>query len=284
MTLRRWLGRALALAGLVHLLVAALPAQAQMVEEVPFITTPDNVTLEMLRLARVGKSDHLIDLGSGDGRIVVLAAQRFGASGLGVEIVPDLVRQSQDNARKAGVADRTEFREQDIFKTDLSAATVVTMYLLPEVNLALRPALLKLRPGTRVVSHDWDMGEWKPDETTIVPVPDKKVGLEKSSKVHLWTVPANVHGLWCGTGVLVGTQFAVQQQFQNFTATMTRAGRVRDYEGRIDGDQLHSLPGARRAMQLRVLGPQLELVGGDSVFTLLKGATLSRASGNRCDS
>ena len=284
MTLRRLLGRGLALAGLVHLLVAALPAQAQMVEEVPFITTPDNVTLEMLRLARVGKSDHLIDLGSGDGRIVVLAAQRFGASGLGVEIVPDLVRQSQDNARKAGVADRTEFREQDIFKTDLSAATVVTMYLLPEVNLALRPALLKLRPGTRVVSHDWDMGEWKPDETTVVPVPDKKVGLEKSSKVHLWTVPANVHGLWCGTGVLAGTQFAVQQQFQNFTATMTRAGRVRDYEGRIDGDQLHSLPGARRAMQLRALGPQLELVGGDSVFTLLKGATLSRASGNRCDS
>ena len=88
------------------------------------------------------------------------------------------------------------FREQDLFKTDLSAATVVTMYLLPEVNLQLRPALLSLKPGTRIVSHDWDMGDWKPDQTTVVPVPDKKVGLEKSSKVHLWIVPARIQA--CG--------------------------------------------------------------------------------------
>jgi SAM-dependent methyltransferase len=276
---RAALRRGLVLAGL----ACALPWQAQAMEEVPFITTPDNVTLEMLRLAQVAKGDHVIDLGSGDGRIVILAAQRFGASGLGVEIVPDLVRQSQDNARKAGVADRVQFREQDIFKTDLSPATVVTMYLLPEVNLALRPALLKLAPGTRIVSHDWDMGDWKPDATSVVPVPDKKVGLQKSSKVHLWTVPADVHGLWCGTGLLSGTQFAVQQQFQTFTATMTRAGRVRDYEGRIDGHQLHSLPGAKRAMELRVQGAQLELVGGDNAFALLKGATLARAPNGRCD-
>ena len=264
-------------------LALALPLLAQAMEEVPFITTPDNITLEMLRIADVGKDDHVIDLGSGDGRIVILAAQRFGATGLGVELVPDLVRQSQENARKAGVADRVEFREQDIFKTDLSPATVVTMYLLPDVNLALRPTLLQLKPGTRIVSHDWDMGDWQPDETTVLPVPDKKVGLEKSSKVHLWTVPAQVQGLWCGSGLLRGTQFAVEQSFQNFTATMTRGSRVRDYEGRIVGNRLHSLPGAKRAMELRVHGPHLELVGGDSTFALLKGATLARSTSGRCD-
>jgi len=187
------------------LLAAALAAPALALEEVPFVTTPDNVTLEMLRIADVGPQDYVIDLGSGDGRIVILAAQRFGARGLGVEIVPDLVQQSVASARKAGVAERAEFREQDIFKTDLSAASVVTMYLLPDVNLALRPALLKLKPGTRIVSHDWDMGDWKPDRTSVVPVPDKKVGREKSSRILMWTVPAQVQGLWCGAGLLKGT-------------------------------------------------------------------------------
>jgi tRNA A58 N-methylase Trm61 len=158
------------------------------VEEVPFITTPDNVTLEMLKLAGVGPADHVIDLGSGDGRIVITAARRFGASGLGVEIVPDLVRRSRENAKQAGVADRVEFREQDLFETDLSKATVVTLYLLPEVNLQLRPRLQKLKPGTRIVSHDWDMGDWKPDRTITVDAPDKAIGREKSSRIHLWVV------------------------------------------------------------------------------------------------
>jgi hypothetical protein len=115
----------LALAGL------AGAARAQAGEEVPFITTPDNVTLAMLELARVGPADTMIDLGSGDGRIVITAARRFGARGLGVEIMPDLVRRSRENALKAGVADRAEFREQDLFKTDLTPYSVITMYLLP---------------------------------------------------------------------------------------------------------------------------------------------------------
>jgi SAM-dependent methyltransferase len=261
---------------------AALAAPAHALEEVPFVTSPDNVTLEMLRIAQVGPQDHVIDLGSGDGRIVIVAAQRFGASGLGVEIVPDLVRQSQENARIAGVADRTQFRVEDIFQTDLSGASVVTMYLLPDVNLALRPRLLALKPGTRIVSHDWDMGDWKPDQTTVLPVPDKKVGLEKTSKVQLWTVPAQVHGLWCGAGMLQGTQFAVQQTFQQFTATMTRGQRVREYEGSIRGDTLHSLPGARTQMQLRLQGDQLVLAQADGALGLLKGASLTRASGTGC--
>jgi tRNA A58 N-methylase Trm61 len=144
--------------------------------------------LEMLKLAGVGPADHVIDLGSGDGRIVITAARRFGASGLGVEIVPDLVRRSRENAKQAGVADRVEFREQDLFETDLSKATVVTLYLLPEVNLQLRPRLQKLKPGTRIVSHDWDMGDWKPDRTITVDAPDKAIGREKSSRIHLWVV------------------------------------------------------------------------------------------------
>jgi len=168
-------------------LALAFPASS-LVEEVPFITTPDNVTLEMLKLAGVGPADHVIDLGSGDGRIVITAARRFGASGLGVEIVPDLVRRSRENAKQAGVADRVEFREQDLFETDLSKATVVTLYLLPEVNLQLRPRLQKLKPGTRIVSHDWDMGDWKPDCTITVDAPDKAIGREKSSRIHLWVV------------------------------------------------------------------------------------------------
>ena len=158
--------------------------------DVPFVVTPDNVTREMLKLAGVKAGDFVIDLGSGDGRIVIVAAKQFGARGLGVEIVPELVEKSQDNARRAGVADRAEFRVQDLFATDLSQATVITMYLLPDVNLLLRPKLLALKPGTRIVSHDWDMGDWKPDRVVTVEAPDKPIGREKLSRLYLWTVPA----------------------------------------------------------------------------------------------
>ena len=206
----------LALAGLTG------AARAQAGEEVPFITTPDHVTLAMLDLARVGPADTMIDLGSGDGRIVITAARRFGARGLGVEIMPDLVLRSRENALKAGVADRAEFREQDLFKTDLSPYSVITMYLLPEVNLQLRPLLLKLKPGTRVVSHDWDMAEWRPDRTVTLDVPDKVVGREKLSRVHLWVVPAPVEGLWCGPG---GAQIRLDRSFQ---LVQGRAGAARD--------------------------------------------------------
>ncbi len=170
------------------LALCAGSAAAQDVD-VPFVVTPDHVTREMLKLADVKAGDFVIDLGSGDGRIVIVAARHFGARGLGVEIVPDLVEQSRDNARRAGVADRVEFRVQDLFATDLSQATVITMYLLPEVNLQLKPRLLALKPGTRIVSHDWDMGDWKPDRVVTVEVPDKLYGREKVSRLHLWTVP-----------------------------------------------------------------------------------------------
>lgn len=263
-------------------LAAFASAPAQPVEEVPFITTPDNVTLEMLAAARVGAADHVIDLGSGDGRIVITAAKRFGAKGLGVEIVPDLVRQSRENAQKAGVADKVEFREQDLFATDLSPATVITMYLLPEFNLKLRPALLKLKPGTRIVSHDWDMGDWKPDRTSTVPVPDKKVGLEKSSKVHLWIVPARAEGLWCGSGLLRGTHIRLEQAYQQFKGTLTRGDRERKFEGGIEGTRLQSTTGAAAKLGLEVQGEQLRITSAEGNLALLQGMAFTRAAGPAC--
>ncbi len=156
--------------------------------DVPFVTTPDNVVIEMLKLAQVTKDDYVIDLGSGDGRIVITAAKLFGARGFGVEIDPRLVAESNANAAKAGVADRARFVEQDLFKTDLSQATVITMYLLPDVNLMLKPALQKLKKGTRVVSHDWDMGDWLPERDITVAAPSKSLGLKKESRLMLWTI------------------------------------------------------------------------------------------------
>lgn len=266
-------------------LALALPAAAvfaQPVEEVPFITSPDNVTLEMLRLAQVGPSDHVIDLGSGDGRIVILAAKRFGASGLGVEIDPALVRLSQKNAQEAGVAARAQFREQDLFKTDLSQATVVTMYLLQEVNLQLRPALLALKPGTRVVSHDWDMGDWKPDATTVVPVPDKKVGLEKSSKVHLWVVPAQVGGLWCGQGPLKEFSLQIAQRYQEFQGALTRRNRTRQVTGSIQGATVRTEAHRNGSLVLAASGNEMRVTGGEGALALLRGQVFQRTAGTGC--
>jgi SAM-dependent methyltransferase len=246
-------------------LLATAAARAQFAEEVPFITSPDNVTLEMLRTAAVGAKDHLIDLGSGDGRIVITAARRFGATGLGVEIVPDLVQQSLRNARAAGVAEKVDFREQDLFQTDLSRATVVTMYLLPDVNLQLRPRLLALQPGTRIVSHDWNMGDWQPDRTTTVDVPDKKVGLEKFSRVHLWIVPAQVQGLWCGAR---GTAMALTQKYQQVQARFEHPPTVRQVPGRMQGTRLRLDSGE----ELEFAGDALR--GG--------GAEYRRAPDGRC--
>ncbi|HWP13794.1 MAG TPA: methyltransferase domain-containing protein [Ramlibacter sp.] len=252
-------------------------------EEVPFITSPDSVTLEMLRIANVGPGDHVVDLGSGDGRIVILAAKRFGATGLGVEIVPELVGQSIRSAREAGVAERVTFRQQDLFQTDFSAASVITMYLLPQVNLQLRPALLALKPGTRVVSHDWDMGDWQPDRTTVVPVPDKQVGVEKSSKVHLWVVPARMDGLWCGTAALREFRLRLSQRYQEVQGSLARRDRVRVIEGRIDGSMLRTQATRVGSLVLTMAGDELAVTSGEGALALARGATFRRAAGATCD-
>ena len=156
--------------------------------DVPYVTTPQNVVDAMLALAGIGPDDVLLDLGSGDGRIVITAATRFRARGTGIEIDPRLVERAREGARSAGVADLATFREQDLFATDLTQASVITLYLLPAVNLKLRPLLQKLKPGTRVVSHDWDMGDWLPDKVLTVAAPDKKIGLAKTSRLMLWVI------------------------------------------------------------------------------------------------
>jgi hypothetical protein len=153
--------------------------------EVPYVATPQVTVDEMLRLASVGPQDFVLDLGSGDGRIVVTAARKFGARGLGVDLDWRLVLQGEENARQAGVEDRVKFLEQDLFKTDLGQATVITTYLLPFVMLRLRPALLELKPGTRIVSHDFDFGDWRPDHKTSI-----------RKNVFLWIVPARAAGRW----------------------------------------------------------------------------------------
>lgn len=258
-------------------------AQTQATEEVPFVTSPDNVTLEMLNAAGVKRGDYVIDLGSGDGRIVILAAKRFEATGLGVEIDPQLVEKSKANAREAGVADKAVFKEQDLFKTDLSPATVVTMYLLPDVNLQLRPALLALKPGTRIVSHDWDMGDWKPDRTTVVDVPDKSVGREKSSKIHLWTVPARVAGLWCGNGLLRGASIKLAQTYQFYTGTLGWLERRRALAGTIIGTELHTPAGSSGELVLQVIGDVLRITSAKGTLALAQGQSFQRTAGAGCN-
>ena len=151
--------------------------------EVPYVPTHELVVAEMLKVAKVGKNDVLYDLGSGDGRIPITAAKRFGTRGVGVDIDPARITEARANAVKAGVADKVKFMQQDLFETDIKEATVVTLYLLPDVNLRLRPKLLAdLKPGTRVVSHNYDMGDWKPLQTITVKVPEEHT-------IYYWVVP-----------------------------------------------------------------------------------------------
>ena len=170
---------------LLLLALASTRGHAQWPYEVPFVPSPQIVVDEMLRLAEVTKNDFVLDLGSGDGRILITAAAKFGARGMGVDLDENLIYQSEANAQSAGVAERVQFIRQDLFKTDLSRATVITMYLLPGVNMRLRPVLLGLKPGTRIVAHDFDMGDWKPDA---------KVTIRKNAM--LWVVPAKIDGRW----------------------------------------------------------------------------------------
>jgi SAM-dependent methyltransferase len=169
--------------------------------DVPYMPTHEKVVAEMLKVAKVGKDDVLYDLGSGDGRIIITAAKEFGTRGVGVDIDPDLIREARQNAVKAGVADKVKFIQQDLFETDIREATVVTLYLWPEINLRLRPKLLTdLKPGSRVVSHNHDMGDWKPLKTVRVRVPHEYVisktlnmRVPHQHKIYYWVVPAHTH-------------------------------------------------------------------------------------------
>jgi hypothetical protein len=194
----------------------------------------------------VGPGDYIIDLGSGDGRIVITAAMKHGARGFGVDLDRFLLKSANEKARLAGVADRAHFFEQDLFETDLTPATVITTYLLPELNLKLRPRILALRPGTRVVTHDYDMDDWFPDAQKVIPVPEKEVGDEGKSYVFLYVVPAKMAGQWLSQiehgRNAVPYEFFFDQEFQ-FVEGMVRVGKQ---EGKV---------------------PEFKLVGDQAEFT-----------------
>jgi SAM-dependent methyltransferase len=255
--------------------VAAGAARAQ--DEVPFVTSPQPVTLAMLKLAQVRSSDVVLDLGSGDGRIVIAAARQFGARGLGVELSPELVQRSRDNAARAGVSGRTQFRVQDLFETDLSVASVITMYLLPEVNLQLRPKLLALKPGTRIVSHDWDMGEWQPERTIVVDAPDKPVGLEKKSRVHLWIVPAHLAGHWCARGA----SLHLKQSFQVLRGQFFVGEQRRAVASHIDATAVPLQWDDGRARLLWRDGT-LRVDTASGALAALRGTTFTRSDDPEC--
>lgn len=204
--------------------------------------------MEMLKMARVTKNDIIYDLGCGDGRIVITAAKIFGARGVGVDIDPVRIKESIENARQAGVTDRVKFFEQDLFKTDFSEATVVTLYLYDDLNLKLRPKLLRdLKPGTRILSHEFDMGDWKPDNSGTV----RNVELyyqpnlpsKKDTNYYYWVIPADVAGVWrWSMSTSTGKQdytLRLVQQFQEIRGEVDVKGQEASIaEARLVGDQL----------------------------------------------
>jgi SAM-dependent methyltransferase len=237
------MGRANLLAAVVAIAALAIsPSHAQPMQEdldTPFVITPTNVVTAMLDLANVGAGDRLIDLGSGDGRIVIAAAQR-GAVGVGIEIDANLVERSRASVRRLKLEDRATFVTQDLFETDFSTADVVTLYLLPDVNKRLAPKFLStLKAGTRIVSHDYDLGGWPHDAMIVVDAPDKPVNVEKKSRIYYWLVPARIEGRWEGHagGEKVALDF--EQRYQRVSGTVRWAGRDYRFADRpIEGERL----------------------------------------------
>ena len=230
----RFAFRTLTISGLVWMLAVAAYAQAgakpfeptvgQPGKDVVWVPTPQPLVEKMLDLAKVTPQDFLIDLGSGDGRTVITAAKR-GLRAQGIEYNPDMVALSQRNAQSAGVADKATFVKADLFETDFSKAQVVTMFLLPSINTRLRPQILKMKPGTRIVSNTFTMDTWQADETATIP------DCSQWCTAHLWIVPANVAGTWqMPQGALTLTQ-----DFQMVSGTL---GSSAISEGRLRGDQI----------------------------------------------
>ena len=223
----------------------------------PYVPTPHTVVDAMLELARVGPDDFVVDLGSGDGRIVLTGATRFKANGMGVDIDGELVDLANASARRLGVAERVRFLEQDVLNADVSRATVLALYLLPGMMESLRPKLLKeLRPGARIVSHDFDFGEWKPDRSVDVQTPEKyDITGNWTSVVHLWTVPAAVEGAWLG-GLADGRggpfRLELKQRYQHFDGRLVRDAQASVLQdAQIDGTRVRfSAPGADGRLEI----------------------------------
>lgn len=233
-----------AVGGLLALLALSVQAQSWAWDDgtVPFVTTPDAVVERMLYLAQPKSGERLVDLGSGDGRIVIQAAKRFGARGLGVEIDPNLVERARENAKRAGVESLTQFEVRDLFETDLHGVSVVTMYLLPEVNLKLLPRFIdQLKPGARIVSHDYDLGPWPFDEMIELALAEKMVGPLGRSRIFLWVVPSDARGRWTAELPDLGGrwQFDIAQKFQILDVDVRAGGATMVVRGaRLRGEEI----------------------------------------------
>jgi len=256
------LGIALALA-----VTSSYAADLQPIKDAgPYVPSPQSVVSDMLRYADVGPSDFLIDLGSGDGRIVLTAAKVFGARGFGVEIKDELVRLSNETAQKEGLADRVRFMKQDLFKTDMSQATVITMYLLPDtVNLLKDKFLNELRPGTRIVSHDYPLTGWIPEKYVQMDLEDKvQISGVTTTLIYLYVVPAKVAGSWkAQMPPAVSRQpatLSLKQQLTRVTGSVRLDGKEIPLEQvKLRGDQLSfKLAGQRGEFTGRVKGRQIE--------------------------
>jgi SAM-dependent methyltransferase len=233
------------------------PHLGQAGKDVIWVPTPDEVVERMLRMAQVTPNDYVVDLGAGDGKIAIAAAKKFGARALGIEYDDDMARHAQRNAERAGVADRARIVQGDIFVSDFSQATVVTMYLLPALNLKLRPQLLAMRPGTRVVSHSFSMDDWEADETSSL----------DGRRAYFWVVPAAVAGAWtlelAGGGTADKLELTLEQRYQKIEGTVAldtvlgglREARLRGY---LIAFSYVDDKGVRRDFSGRVSGARME--------------------------
>lgn len=232
------------------------PEIGQAGKDVIWVPTPDSLVKAMLTVAAVKPDDYVVDLGSGDGRIAIAAARDFGARAHGIEYNPEMVALARRNAQRAGVSAKVTFQQADIFETDFTSATVVTMYLLPSLNLKLRDTILKMKPGTRVVSHAFTMGDWEPERTITT---DDATG-------YFWVVPANVTGRWAFE---VGTdRFATELGQQYQLVSVARGGPLRD--GRLKGTGVTFTRADGRVLTGDVRGDQM--LGNGWVATRIKPA------------
>lgn len=242
------------------LLSALLPAHAQNAPQldVPYVPTPDHVVARMLEMANVNSDDTVIDLGSGDGRIAIAAVRDRGArSALGIDLDPERIREAEANAEAAGVSDKVSFEQGDLFKKDISEATVLTMYLLPRVNLRLRPVILDtLKPGTRVVSHAFSMDEWQADRSDYI----------GGSYVYLWIVPAKVDGRWEVNDGNGNFTLDLQQQFQQVEGTAQAGGLQNAVTGSLEGEVLRFNVGSKLYMG-KVEGDRITALSGEGAVS-----------------
>ncbi len=236
------------------------PQVGQEGKDVIWVPTPQALVDKMLDMAKVTPKDYVIDLGSGDGRTVITAAKR-GAKALGIEYNPDMVELSKRNAAKEGVSDRASFVKADLFESDFSQAQVITMFLLSSINLKLRPKILDLKPGTRIVSNTFDMGDWKPDESATLP------NCNSWCTAYLWIVPAKVEGTWKSPR----GDLTLKQNFQMVSGTLKSANGVTPINGKLNGDQI-SFTAGNVTYAGRVSGNSIEGTAGGAKWSATRGA------------